>query len=79
MRKTINNILNIIMGSSVGVWIGHALYVCWDYKKHPGLYAAWSAPWYSSILVYGAVALVILAICFLIKLFVRRGIQTSDL
>lgn len=78
MRKKINNVLNIIMESFVGVWIGRAIYVYWDYKTHPGLYAAGSVPWYTSILVYGAVALFILVICFLIKLFIKKGIQTSN-
>lgn len=78
MRKKINNVLNIIMESFVGVWIGRAIYVYWDYKTHPGLYAAGFVPWYTSILVYGAVALFILVICFLIKLFIKKGIQTSN-
>lgn len=78
MRKKINNVLTIIMGSFVGVWIGRAICVYWDYKTHPDLYAAGSAPWYTSILVHGAVALFILVICFLIKLFVKKGVQTSN-
>ena len=50
--KKLNHILNIIIGAFVGVFIGHGIYVYWDFKTHPDLYAVRSAPWYTSILVY---------------------------
>lgn len=50
--KKLNHILNIIIGAFVGVSIGHGIYVYWDFKTHPDLYAVRSAPWYTSILVY---------------------------
>ena len=45
MQKKINTFLNIIMGSSVGVLLGHGLYVYWEYHKYPELYEMQSAPW----------------------------------
>ncbi len=78
MRQKINNVLNIIMGSSVGVWIGHGIYTYWDYKAHPGLYAMYSAPWYTGSLIYGAAALATLVICFLIKLVLRKGMRKKE-
>lgn len=72
MLEQINRVLNIIMGSSVGVLIGHGVYVYLDYKAHTDLYAMRSAPWYTSILVYGIVTLITLIICFVIKLVVRK-------
>ena len=33
------------MGSSVGVLLGHGLYVYWEYHKYPELYEMQSAPW----------------------------------
>ena len=50
--KKLNHILNIIIGAFVGVFIGHGIYVYWDFKTHPDLYAVRSAPWYTNILVY---------------------------
>ena len=47
-KNRLNRILNIIMGSVVGVFIGYGLYSVWDYKTHPGLYAMQSAPWDTS-------------------------------
>jgi len=75
MLKKINSILNIIIGSSIGVFIGHGIYVFWDYKTHPDLYAMQSAPWYTSILVYGLFTIVALIVGIMIKLIIRRKLK----
>lgn len=75
MLKKINSILNIIIGSSVGVFIGHGIYVFWDYKTHSDLYAMRSAPWYTSILVYGLFMIVVLIVCIMIKLIIRHRLK----
>lgn len=75
MLKKINSILNIIVGSSVGVFIGHAIYVFWDYKTHSDLYAMRSAPWYTSILAYGLFLIVVLTAGIIIKLIIRRRLK----
>ena len=68
-RSTIprlNRLLNILMGSVGGVFIGHTLFICWHYRRYPGLYAMQSAPWYTAIVVYawGTAALLALALLF---------------
>ena len=78
MGRKINNVLTIIMGSSVGVWLGHGIYVYWDYRTRPGLYAMQSAPWYTGIIVYGAVMLVTLAVCAAIKIVIRKKYKKAD-
>ena len=72
MLKKWNNFLNIAAGSTVGVFIGHGLYVFWEYRTCPGLYAMRSAPWYASILIYGAVTAGVLAAVLLAKWVIRR-------
>ena len=67
MKKKINQILNIIMGSFIGVFIGSGLYKYWDFQKYPDLYAIQSAPWYTSILINGLLTLVLLAVCMIVK------------
>lgn len=74
MLKKLDQILNIIIGSSVGVFIGHGIYVFWDYKTHPGLYAMQSAPWYTSIVVYGIATLIVLVAAIIVKLVLRKKI-----
>ena len=44
MYPRLNHVLNLLIGSFIGVWIGHSLYLLWDYHAHPGLYALGSAP-----------------------------------
>lgn len=73
--KRFNQILNTVIGAFIGVFIGHGAYVLWDYKAHPGLYAMQSAPWYTSILVYGLVTAAVLAAAVIIKLIIRRKLK----
>ena len=75
MLQKINQILNTVIGAFIGVFIGHGAYVLWDHKAHPGLYAMQSAPWYTSILVYGVVTAVVLAAALIIKLVIRRKLK----
>jgi len=69
--KKLNQILNTIMCTSLGIFIGRAIFVFQDFKNHSGLYAMQSAPWYTSILVYGIFTLVVWAICILLKVIIK--------
>ena len=70
--KKLNTIVNTIIGAFVSAFIGHGIYVVWNFKTYPELYAMQSAPWYTSILVYGAFTIVVLLICFVIKAISKR-------
>lgn len=70
--KRVNQILNIIMGGFVGVFIGHSMYKYWDFHTHPGLYAIQSAPWHTSILIDGIFTFIVLAICIVLKAIFRK-------
>lgn len=74
MRKKINQILNIIMGSFIGVFIGSGLYKYWHFQKYPDLYFIQSAPWYTSILINGLLVLVLLAVCMILKVILIEKI-----
>lgn len=78
MLRQVNRALNIVMGSVFGVFIGNGIYVFWDYKAHPDLYAMQSAPWYTSILVYGVFAGITLLGCLGIKWIIRTRIQNKS-
>lgn len=69
--KKLNHALNIIIGAFVGLFIGYAIYVVWDYNAHPQLYAAYSAPWHTGILLYGICALGVAVVCLVIKAVIR--------
>ena len=70
--KKILNLMNALMGAFVGTYIGRVCFVIWDYKTDPGFYGMRSAPWYTSLLVEGAVTLAILLICIVIKVVLKR-------
>lgn len=74
MKKKINQILNIIMGSFIGMFIGSGLYKYWHFRKYPYLYAMQSAPWYTSILINGLLTLVLLAVCMIVKVILIEKI-----
>lgn len=73
MKKT-NHLLNII----IGIFIGNAFYVIWDYKTAPGKYQFMSAPWYSSILLYGVVTLAVVLVCMVIKAITKNSIKKKN-
>ena len=69
--KKLNHILNIIIGSVMGAFVGRCLGIAWNFKTHPDLYAMQSAPWYTSLLVDGAFVLVVLLVCIVIKVIIK--------
>ena len=75
--KKLNHALNIIIGAFVGLFIGYAIYVVWDYNAHPQLYAAQSAPWYTGILLYGVCALGVAVVWLVIKAVIRYKVQKA--
>ena len=75
MLRKLNSLLNIIIGCSIGVFIGYSIYVYWDYKTHPDLYMATSFPWYTGIQIYGMAAALIVILAVIVKLILRRKIQ----
>ena len=74
MKQKIQRILNIIMGSFIGVFIGSGLYRYWHFRKYPDLYIMQSAPWYTGILVQGLFTLVLLAVCLIIKVVLIKNV-----
>lgn len=70
--KKLDHILNIIIGAFVGVFIGHGIYAVWSFNTRPELYAMQSAPWYISVLAYGAFTIAVLLVCLVIKVIIKH-------
>lgn len=68
----IKNILNIIMAYFICDFLRHSIIVVRDYKTSPELYAVQSAPWYSSILFYGAITFLVVGVGTLIKVVLNH-------
>ena len=71
MLKKANRLLTILMYSLIGVFLGYSIYTYADYRARPGLYALYSAPWYTPLLLYGACVLILLALLFAAKLLLK--------
>lgn len=73
--KTLYDLVNIAILSAVGVFIGSSVSTWLDYRANPGLYAMWSAPWYSRIVTYGVFTAVSVAILLLLRWIIRKKLE----
>lgn len=76
MLRKLNSFLNIVIGSFIGVFIGFGIYKFWHFKTHPNLYAMQSAPWYTELLLYGALVAVLVVVCIILKLIIGRKLKS---
>ena len=77
MLKKIKHIMNIVISSTFGVYLGKVLFVWFDYKNNPGLYKLYSAPWYTEIIVASVAYGIILFAAIAIQCFVIYKIKQS--
>ena len=75
--KKWSGVLNSIMGGACGWFLGQVIWIVYDFKKHPEIYAIQSAPWYSRILTGGGITLVILLVCLVVKAINKYRIKKS--
>ena len=75
MPKRLNIILNSVIGSFIGVFIAHSIYRYFDYINHPDLYEIQSAPWYTSIQIYGLAIGLIVFIAIIIKFIIKKKMR----
>lgn len=70
--KKINRVLNSIMLTSVTVTLARLIVDYIDLMiLRPEVYAMRSAPWYVAGIVYGAVTLVLILICIVLKIIIK--------
>ena len=78
MLGKLNVVLNYVISSFSGVFIGHSIYKYFDYTKNPGLYEMQTAPWYTSIQVNGLFILSIVLIAITVKFSIKRRMQDRE-
>lgn len=76
MLERLNIILNYVIGSFIGVFIGYSIYRYFDYINHPDLYEIQSVPWYTSIQIYGLCVSLIVIIAIIIKFFIKKKMRS---
>lgn len=75
MLRKLNCFLNIVIGSFIGVFIGFGIYKFWHFKTYPNLYAMQSAPWYTELLLDGAMVVVVVVVCIILKLIIWKKLK----
>ncbi len=72
MKNQIPDFFNLAISFFVGLFGGYAITEVRHFILSPDQYISQSAPWYSSILLYGAITLGVVFIMFLLKAFFRK-------
>ena len=72
--KKINTFLNCLIGAFIGVFIAESISTYWDYKTHPEIYEVTSAPWYTSIILFGIITLAIILVPLIVKFIIRKKV-----
>ena len=67
--------LKLFLGCSIGVFLGRCIYLYFDFKAHPDLYAMRSVPWYQPLKVQGLVTAGIAVIVLAAMWLVRKNIN----
>ena len=74
--KGLNTVLNILMGSFFGVFIGDLISSYKNYQQYKEIYdAANSAPWYFGATDSLILFLTVVIICVIIKLIIRKKMK----
>lgn len=69
--------LNIAVSATLGVYLGTWLFLWWDHRAHPGLYALTSAPWYTQMFPATAIAAGLILLEIAVFLLARRLIRNK--
>ena len=76
MLSKMKRLMGILIGSTVGGYLGSILWIWIDYQNNPGLYALYSAPWYTQVIInsiaFGVAILVEAAAYLVIRHMLRK-------
>lgn len=75
MLKRLNIMLNIFIVGLLVIYMCYGTAIYLHYLTHPGLYIMQSAPWYTGMIVYGLITVIILLIAIVAKLVIRKKIK----
>ncbi len=71
MLKNLNKILNIVIGSCIGVFLAASIYRYIHFINNPLVYEYSSAPWYTGIIIHGVINGLIILVLLIIKLVIK--------
>ena len=67
--------LKLFLGCSIGVFLGRYIYLYFDFKARPDLYAMQSALWYVDLEIQGIITAVLAAVLLAVIWLVRKNID----
>jgi len=70
--KKANIFMNILICTSLGIWVIQALLSYNNYTRHVELYAAEGWLWYTDVLAWGKIIIPIVTVCLIVKIIVRK-------
>lgn len=75
--KLIRN-LNAIMITVVVFFLCRSVFYIWDYITHQEVYATYSAPWYTAMMLLGVFTLAVVVVCSVIKVIVKHHVKKLE-
>ena len=78
MWDKLNTFLNCVIGAFIGVFIAESISTYWDFKTHSQIYEVTSAPWYTSIILFGIITLAIILVALVMKFIIRKEIRKNE-
>ncbi len=75
LYKKINTFFKLRDRTFIGVFIAESISTYWDYKTHPEIYEVTSAPWYTSIILFGIITLAIILMALIIKMIIMKKVR----
>lgn len=76
--QKMNLIISFIMDCFIGAFFGYGIYVYLQYRGEPELFATQSAPWYSSVIADGIITMIMLTVCIILKVIIRKKMKSAS-
>ena len=70
--KKVTNFINLLIGTSIGLWVIKALLDYNNYTRHIELFDANGWLWYDDVLIWGKYIIPIVVTCFIGKFIIHQ-------
>ncbi len=75
MLEKINRVLTIAIRFIISIFVVGSAYRVFHYMFYPELYMVYSAPWYTSIIIYAVISALIIMVLYVAKLIIKNMIK----
>ena len=79
MLRKICHAMYVLIGVTIGLWLGGTLFAWLDYRRNPGMYDMQnSAPWYTRIIVLSVACGIALLVEILVQSYVHSRLNKES-